>query len=314
MAGLRMSALGCGTASFGKYCDEGASAAAVHAALDCGITYFDTADSYGVGRCGEAERILARALGRHRADVVIATKYGTEFDGEPASASPRRARAAVEGSLKRLGTDHIDLFMLHVPDDVTPIADVIGVMHELAQAGKVRAVGCCNLSLGQLEAAAAADGAGFSFIQDEYSLLARSAESELFPYLSQRGAGFIAYAPLAQGLLTGKYTNNSSRWVVPIGSRLDQLAPAKASTVLDESHRAAVFAFGALCQQLNLPPAQVALAWALAQPTVTSVVPGATSASQVRHNAMAVELQLDDQLREEIARSVASIKSGSGIR
>jgi aryl-alcohol dehydrogenase-like predicted oxidoreductase len=315
VSGVRVSALGVGTASFGKHCDASAAASTVRAALDCGISFFDTADSYGAGRNGTAERILGRALGRARSDVVIATKFGTEFAGMPASARPERVRSALEGSLRRLGTDYVDLYLLHVPDETTPLADTLGAMADLVRAGKVRAIGGCNLSADQLAAAgAAATDIGFTWVQDEYSVLVRQPEQELFPYLSSRGLGFIAYAPLAQGLLTGKYVDDSLDWAIPPHSRLGRMSEEKVNALLTDRNRRIVASFIRSCRSFGLSPMQVALAWVLSNPTVTSIIPGATSAEQVRNNATAVTLRLDCSIRAEIESSLARAMLGADTR
>nr|BAO20195.1 putative aldo/keto reductase [Sphaerisporangium sp. SANK 60911] len=309
LAGVPVSAIGLGTTTFGKHCDEAEATAAVHAALDHGITFFDTADSYGAGRRGVAETILGRALGGRRAEVAIATKFGTEYDGLPASAGADRARSALEGSLRRLGTDHVDIYLLHVPDPRVPIEETLGAMEELVRAGKARAIGCSNLTVPQLKAA---DAPGFACVQDEYNLLARGAEAELLPYCAETGKGFVAYAPLAGGLLSGKY--GGARPTIPPGSRMDRIGAGKAAAILTPATAARSAAYVALCHELGLPPAQVALAWLLSKAAVTSVIPGATGPDQVRRNAAAASLRLDRDVIERIEVCASGAEQGDEDR
>jgi len=279
---LLVSSIGLGTTSFAKHADEAACAAMVRAALDRGITLFDTADSYGTGRCGRAEEVLGAALRGHRADVVIASKVGTGFAGQPATASGSWIRQAITGSLRRLGTDYLDLYLLHVPDPAVPIGETIAAMAELRDRGLVRVIGCCNLSAAQLTAAGIGLPSSFRCVQDEYSMLRRTVEAGVLPLCIAADAAFIAYAPLCYGLLTGKYAAG-----VPAGTRLARLEPAMAAdirTPLAVAQAARVAEYG---MALGVPPGQLALAWLLSRPGVTAVIPGATTAAQVRYNAAA---------------------------
>lgn len=290
VAGIPVSGVGLGTSSFGKECDEDTAVEIVHAALDCGITFFDTADSYGAGRTGRCEEILGRALRGSRDSVVLATKFGTEFGGRPAAADPERVRSSLLGSLRRLETDHVDLYLLHVPDPAVPIEETLGAMHEVVQDGHARAVGCCNLTTVQLEAAAsAADEHGwepFRCVQDEYSLLVRDAEAGLLPHCRSRGADFICYAPLAAGLLSGKYAGGE----VPEHSRLGRMRPAEGRRIRTEANLRRSRAYADFCARRRMRPTQLALAWLLSRPGVSAVIPGATSPEQVRNNAGAGSL------------------------
>ena len=222
-SGLMVSSVGLGTNAFGTRIDAEQTQAVVDAAIDAGITLFDTSDTYGVGA---SEELLGRALGSRRDDVVVATKFGMDMGGANgpdwgARASRRYVRRAVEASLRRLGTDHIDLYQLHQPDLVTPIAETLEALTELVTEGKVRYLGCSNFAAWEVVDAhwTAARGGLCPFVsaQNEYSLYNRAAEEELIPALEHLGVGLIAYFPLAYGLLTGKYRRGEP---APAGSRL----------------------------------------------------------------------------------------------
>ena len=207
---LSVSVVGLGCNNFGGRLDAERTAATVHAALDAGITFFDTADIYGKTR---SEEFLGRALGRRRNDIVLATKFGMQVDEQRTGAKPAYVRQAVEDSLRRLGTDCIDLYQLHQPDPTTPIADTLGALDELVRAGKVREIGCSNFSASELRTAreAARPGAArFVSVQNEYSLLQRDPERDVLDECKRAGLAFIPYFPLASGLLTGKYRHGQS--------------------------------------------------------------------------------------------------------
>src|SRR3954466_15798334 len=210
-SGLMVSVVGLGCNAFGSRIDADRTQRVVDAALDAGITLFDTADTYGGG---ESEELLGRALGTRRDDVVVATKFGMDMEGANgrdwgARASRRYVRRAVEASLRRLGTDRIDLYQLHQPDLVTPISETLETLSELVAEGKVRYVGCSNFAAWEVVdahwTAASAGLRPFVSAQNEYSLYNRAAEEELIPALLHVRMSLIAYFPLAYGLLTGKY-------------------------------------------------------------------------------------------------------------
>ncbi len=194
---LAVSVVGLGCNNFGWRIDSAATAAVVHAALDPGITFFDTADVYGTG---QSEEFLGRALGPRRSQAIVATKFGLKMDERRQGARPVYVRQAVEDSLRRLGTDRIDLYQLHHPDAATPIEDTLGALDGLVRAGKMREIGCSNFSADQLRAAP-----GFASVQNQYSLLHRQPEADVLPECERLGLAFIPYFPLANGLLTGKY-------------------------------------------------------------------------------------------------------------
>src|SRR5215212_2996014 len=215
---LEVSVVGLGCNNFGRRLDIDATKAVVDAALDAGITFFDTADVYGGTK---SEEYLGGALGRRREDIVLATKFGSAVDEQRKGARPEYVRRAAEDSLRRLGTDHIDLYQLHTPDPEVPIGETLGALDELVKAGKVREIGCSNFSAEQLREAeeAAREGAArFVSVQNEYSLLHREPEQDVLPECERREIAFIPYFPLANGLLTGKYRRGQA---APAGSRLD---------------------------------------------------------------------------------------------
>ena len=208
-SGLQVSVIGLGCNNFGMRLDLEGSRAVIHAALDAGITLFDTADIYG--GAGASETMMGQVLGARRKDIVLATKFGMQMDkeGVKKGASRRYIMAAVEDSLRRLQTDWIDLYQLHAPDPLTPMEETLRALDDLVSSGKVRYVGCSNVpAWGVADAAWIAETRGFNgFIsaQDEYSLLVRKVEPELVPMCAQFGIGILPYFPLASGMLTGKF-------------------------------------------------------------------------------------------------------------
>jgi aryl-alcohol dehydrogenase-like predicted oxidoreductase len=196
---LTVSVVGLGCNNFGGRLDENRTTAVVRAALDTGITFFDTADIYGGTK---SEEFLGRALGRRRNDIVLATKFGMQVDEHRTGAKPDYIHRAVEDSLRRLGTDHIDLYQLHQPDQTTPIAETLDALDQLVRAGKVREIGCSNFSANELRAAEKAvrpGAARFISVQNEYSLLQREPEHDVLEECSRAGLAFIPYFPLASG-------------------------------------------------------------------------------------------------------------------
>ncbi|MEW2417318.1 aldo/keto reductase [Streptomyces sp. NPDC046866] len=299
-SGLQVSAVGLGCNNFGGRLDARATREVVDAALDAGITLLDTADIYGAG--GGSERHLGEALKGRRDQVVLATKFGfAGFDmgyGPAAGAKGGRAyvRRAVEESLRRLDTDHIDLYQLHTPDPATPVAETLAALTELVAEGKVRYVGHSNFSGWQLaEAAHVARETGaapFVSAQNEWSLLQRSAEAELIPAARHYGVGVLPYFPLANGLLTGKIRRGAP---VPAGSRL-----AGRDDYLTEERLDTVEALAALADRHGRSLLELAVGWLSAQPGCACVIAGATSAEQVRANAAVADRPLEADLLAEI--------------
>jgi aryl-alcohol dehydrogenase-like predicted oxidoreductase len=290
---LQVSLAGLGCNNFGMRIDYDETARVVGAALDAGITFFDTADIYG---STTSEEFLGRALGARRADAVIATKFGMQIDERRRGARPEYVRRAAEDSLRRLRTDYIDLYQLHQPDPDVPVADTLGALDDLVKAGKVKEIGCSNFSASQLQEAhdaARPGGARFASVQNELSLLQREAEREVLPACARLGLAFLPYFPLASGLLTGKYAPGRG---APEGSRL-ALAWTKRFTTernVAIAERLQAFAAGRGHSLLDL-----AMSWLAAKPQVASVIAGATSPEQVQANARAVNWRLS---REEIER------------
>jgi aryl-alcohol dehydrogenase-like predicted oxidoreductase len=284
-SGLVVSAVGVGCNAFGARIDADATQAVVDAAIDSGITLFDTADIYGQGA---SEELLGRALGRRRGEVVVATKFGMDMHGANgpdwgARGSRRYVRIAVEASLRRLGTDWIDLYQLHEPDDVTPIEETLAALDELVDEGKVRYVGSSNFTAWQVvDADWTARSQGYErFIsaQNKYSLIDRDVEDELVPACEHLGLGLLPFFPLEYGLLTGKYRRGEP---APEGSRLQEQTARLESADWD-----AIEALETFAAQRGIGVLDVAIGGLAAQPAVASVIAGATRAEQVRANALA---------------------------
>ncbi|MFV0429849.1 MAG: aldo/keto reductase [Arachnia sp.] len=284
-SGLMVSALGIGCNAFGVRTDEAEVCAIVDQALKLGITLFDTADVYSLGA---SEELLGRALRGRRDDAVVATKFGMDMQGVNgpdfgARGSRRYLRRAVEASLRRLGTDYIDLYQLHTPDRVTPIAETLDAMADLVREGKVRYLGVSNFAAWELTHAQwlsrTAAGVPLVSVQNEYSLYNRSAETELAPAALVAGVSILPYFPLAYGLLTGKYRRDTP---APEGSRLAQ-QPAR----LESSDFGRVEALQGYADERGVALLDVAIGALAAQPAVGSVIAGVSRADQVRANVSA---------------------------
>jgi aryl-alcohol dehydrogenase-like predicted oxidoreductase len=285
---LTVSVVGLGCNNFGGRLDERRTEAVVKAALDAGITLFDTADIYGETK---SEEYLGRALGRRRRDVVLATKFGMEVDAQRTGAKPDYVRQAVEDSLRRLGTDCIDLYQLHQPDPKTPIEETLGALDELVRAGKVREIGCSNFSTNELQAADKAvrpGAARFISVQNEYSLLQREPERGVLEECRRAGLAFIPYFPLASGLLTGKYRLGRQP---PQGSRL---ASRFGTEPFTEENLLLVESLLKFATSRGRTLLELAMSWLASRPTVASVIAGATSPDQVKANAAAAGWRLSE--------------------
>ena len=297
-SGLWVSAVGIGCNNFGAKCDEAATRAVVHACLDAGITLFDTADMYG--NRGGSETLLGRILGHHRKDIVLASKFGLPMGEGPYlyGAGRHYIMRAVEDSLRRLRTDHLDLYQVHRPDPATPIEETLRALDDLVCDGKVRYVGCSNFAGWQLAEAEWAARAGgtvrFISAQNEYSLVDRRIEGELVPAANAYGVGILPYFPLANGLLTGKYQRNHA---MPDGARMTE-RPTRAEEVLTDRNWtiAEKVADYAAARGHNL--LEAAIGWLASQDHVPSVIAGATTAEQVAQNAAAADWHMT---AEEIA-------------
>lgn len=286
-SGLQVSVVGLGCNNFGRRLDAGASAKVVHAAIDAGITFFDTADVYGHG---ESERHLGAAVKGRRDDLVIATKFRSPM-GEShymQGGSRRYVRQAMEASLGRLDTDYIDLYQMHGPDPQTPIEETLSVLNDLIHEGKLRYIGSSNFSGWQIADAAwtARDNrwTGFISAQNHYSLLSREVEREVAPACERFGMSIIPYFPLESGMLTGKYKRGQA---APEGARLAG-APTS-NRFMSETNFDVVEKLTAFAHERGIELLQIAIGGLLAQPRVCSVIAGATKPEQIAANVQAGE-------------------------
>src|SRR5215470_1957430 len=302
---LEVSVVGLGGNNFGGRIDFEASQRTVHAALDRGINLIDTADSYG--NKGGSEEWLGRILGEERKAIVPASKFGLPMDdaGELKGASRRYIMRAAEASLKRLRTDWLDLYQLHRPDPRTPIEETLRALDDLVRAGKVRFIGCSNLSASQVIEAqdiARRHGlAAFVSCQDEYSLLVRDVERELIPAMKARGLSLLPYFPLASGLLTGKYKQGAP---LPPGSRLSR-NPRHADDFITARNWRVVEELEEFVERHGRTMLELAFSWLLRDGVVASVIAGATSPQQVEQNIGAVGWELSAEELAEIDRITA---------
>jgi aryl-alcohol dehydrogenase-like predicted oxidoreductase len=285
---LSVSTLGIGCNAFGTRIDLEQTTAVVDAAFDHGVTFFDTADVYGKG---QSEELLGAALAGRRDEVVIATKFGMDMEGVNGDDGGRRGsasyvRTAVEASLRRLGTDRIDLYQFHTPDPSTPMEETLGALTELVAEGKVRAIGSSNLQAWQVVDASwisrTGELASFVTAQNEYSLYNRTAEVELVPACLELGVGILPYFPLAYGLLTGKYTRGEA---APEGTRL---GAASQTSRLEGANWDRIEALQAFADARDISILELAIGGLAAQPAVASVIAGVTRPEQVADNVAAV--------------------------
>jgi aryl-alcohol dehydrogenase-like predicted oxidoreductase len=303
---LQVSVAGLGCNNLGGRIDLETSRKVVHKALDLGITMFDTADSYG--NRGGSERALGEILGARRKDVVLATKFGVQMDdaGALKGASRSYIPRALEASLKRLRTDWIDLYQVHWPDPQTPIEETLRALDNLVRQGKVRYIGCSNFAAWQMVEAQWTSRhhglAAFVSCQNEYSLLVRDAERELVPAMRAYGLGLLPYFPLASGLLSGKYRRGEP---VPKGVRFATM-PHLVGRFLTDSNFAVVERLEAFARARGRTPVELAFGWLASQPTVASVIAGATRTEQVEQNAAAVGWTLGAEDLAELDRITAS--------
>jgi aryl-alcohol dehydrogenase-like predicted oxidoreductase len=277
---LQVSVVGLGCNNFGMRIGRKETAAVVDAALEAGINFFDTADIYGGSK---SETYLGEALGARRDDIVLASKFGLPYEGHDGGASPDYIRTAVEDSLTRLGTDRIDLYQQHVPDQKTPIAETLGVLGELVAEGKVREIGCSNFTVEMLIEAAAATPSGdpgFVSVQNQYNILHRDPEDGVLEWCDSTGTAFLPFYPLAAGVLSGKYRAGEP---VPEGTRLAAMGDRAADHLSDE-RLAAVAALDELAQGEGHGVLDLSFGWLLSRSAVASVIAGATRPEQVAAN------------------------------
>ncbi|HEV8015694.1 MAG TPA: aldo/keto reductase [Stellaceae bacterium] len=304
--GPKVSAIGLGCNNFGGRIDLAATREVVAKALDLGINFFDTADIYGgrsYGNYGGSEVDLGAALGSRRKEIVLATKFGMAMNeaGTLKGTSRAYVMAACEASLKRLKTDFIDLYQIHLPDPKTSIEETLRALDDLVKQGKVRFIGCSNFSAAQIDEAMATAQrlqlASFVSSQDEYSLLVRDIEKDELPAATRHHLGFLPYFPLASGMLTGKYQRNAPG---PKGARLS--APGLGGRYLNDRNWAIVEKLEAFCAARGKTLLELSFAWLLAHDAVPSVIAGATSAAQVEQNVRCAGWKLTAAEQEEVDR------------
>ena len=297
---LSVSVVGLGCNNFGGRIDADRTRAVVDAAIDAGIDYFDTAESYGDGA---SEELLGRALGRRRSDVVIATKWGHTSslrDGERGG-DPAVIRRRLDASLRRLGTEYVDHYQLHRPDTDTPVAEILGCLAELRDEGKIREIGCTHFTAEQLLDAhrVAAESAlpAWPSVQNHYSVLTRDPEHDgVFDACEQLGVAFVPYFPLESGLLTGKYRLGEER---PAGARLTAWGD-RADQFIDDERLRIVERLLEWTAERDRSLLDLALSWHTSHPRVATVIAGATSPDQVRANVAAAGWSLTDDERAQV--------------
>jgi aryl-alcohol dehydrogenase-like predicted oxidoreductase len=302
-SGLQVSLVGLGCNNFAGRIDFDATKAVVHKALDLGITLFDNADTYGDPK-GGAEDFLGRILGDRRKDIVLATKFGRPMDatGAKEGASRRYIVEACEASLKRLRTDHIDLYWQHIEDKHTPIEETLRAMDDLVRQGKVRYIACSTLTAWQVvEAAWTSRSLGLEHYvacQERYSLLEREYEPNMAAMVEAYGMGLIPFSPLANGLLAGKYRRNGA---LPAGARLTTTQRMADRYLTDRNWRI-VEKLADFCGQRGGTILELAMSWLASRPAVSSIIAGATRPEQLEQNVRAVERTLSAEDLQEIDR------------
>ena len=298
---LSVSAVGLGCNNFGMRIDEDRTKEVVGAAIDAGITLFDTADVYG--GAGRSEELLGRALGTRRKDVIVATKFGMPMGDGKAGGAPDYVRAACDDSLRRLGTDAIDLYQQHAPDATVPIEDTLGALADLVAAGKVREIGCSNFTPDMLdEATKVAANRGiprFVSVQNELSLLRRKGDLALIDACEGNDLGILPYFPLSSGMLTGKYRRGEEP---PAGTRIASAPEDRRARALSDRNFDLVEALDAFATERGHTLLELAMSWLAGLPRMASVIAGATSPDQVRANASAAGWPLTAEDRAEIDR------------
>ncbi len=301
VCGMDVSLVGLGCNNFGGRSGREETRAVVHKALDVGITFFDTANTYPLGNSGASEELLGEFLTGHRNEVVIASKFGIMIRNDPnqTGGSRRYIMRAVEESLRRLKTDWIDLFQIHRPDPKTPIEETLRALDDLTHQGKVRYVGCSNYAAWQIvEAELMARELGtnrFVSCQSEWSLINRDVEKDVIPVLEKYQLGFIPFFPLASGLLTGKYEAGKP---LPKGTRLSQ--PSRlADEFLKDDFIGLATKLKTFAESRGHTLLELAMSWLAAKPVVWSIIAGASRPEQLEQNVKATEWALSaDELAE----------------
>lgn len=304
---LHVSAAGLGCNNFGRRVDADATVRIVNAAIESQINFFDNANMYGEGL---SEEYLGRALKGRRHSVIVATKVGLPMEGETGGAAPEYVRAAAERSMKRLGTDYIDLYQLHEPDPNVPIADTVGAFQDLVREGKVREIGCSNFTAEQLREADDAAGGGprFVSVQNHYSMLHREPEEFLLPEAERLGIAFLPFYPLASGLLTGKVRNGLA---APADSRLNE--QRYIDRFITDANLATVERLNVFAESIGHTLLEIAFAWLLSRKVVASVIAGARSPEQVRLNAQAAACVLTRGDLDEI-NAILDLEPDAGAK
>ncbi|MFD0676675.1 MULTISPECIES: aldo/keto reductase [unclassified Paenibacillus] len=307
-SGLKVSALGLGTNAFGKRADQETSIRIIHQALDQGINFVDTANIY---TGSESERIIGLALAGRRHEAVLATKAGLVKGAGPNERGSSRyhLQQELDNSLKRLQTDYVDLYQIHTFDPQTPLEETLRALDDMVRAGKVRYIGASNYAAWELmKALGISDRLGlnrFVSTQVSYSLADRTPEQELVPVCLDQGVGIIPYFPLAGGILTGKYTSADKP---PQGSRAD--TDPNFGKFLDEGRMELGRSVNKLADELGCTPSALSLAWLMQQPTVSSVIVGATGVQQLEDNLKSASLELGADTLDELERLSEAYRYG----
>lgn len=302
---LNVSMIGIGCGNVGRELDAESSAIVINAALDRGMNFFDTADVYGRAADGSthSEEFLGLAVKHRRSEAIIGTKFGSKLDEARQGARPEYVKSACEASLRRLGTDYIDVYQIHHPDPTTPIADTLGALADLVAEGKVREIGCSRFEAPDLRHAAEVAKSGqprFVSVQNEYSLMLRGAEQALMPECEHQGVAFLPFYPLFHGLLTGKY----HRGEVPAeGTRLSRgPRPGRPLDIMSDRNFDIVEGLTAFAARRGHSLLELAFAWLLAQPSVGSVLAGMMTVDQVEANVRMSDWQLTPDEVAEVSR------------
>jgi aryl-alcohol dehydrogenase-like predicted oxidoreductase len=294
---LKVSVVGLGCNNFGSRIDEARTREVIDAAIDAGVSFFDTADMYANG---ESEKLIGRILGGRRRQIIIGTKFGNDMPGQGRGARPEYVKQALDASLKRLRTDYIDLYQQHVPDPDVPISETLGALDQAVKTGKVKEIGCSNFSVQQLrdaEAAAARrpGSARFVSVQNEYSLLHREPEEGVLAECERLNIAFLPFFPLKSGLLTGKYRKGQQ---IPQNTRIAKYERYR--QLLTEENLDKVEALIEFAESRGHTILELAFSWLLAHAAVASVIAGASSAQQLRANSNAAGWRLSTVDLEEI--------------
>ena len=303
-SGVKVSAIGLGANQFGRRVDAQGTAAIIHRAMELGVNFIDTADVYAMGL---SEKLIGLAIAGRRDQVVLATKVRSPMGEGPndQGASRYHIMQAVEASLRRLGTDRIDLYQIHSWDPETPLEETMRALDDLVRSGKVRYIGASNFTAWQLcranDLAEMRAGSRFVSVQNQYSLLHRAPQGEVLPYCRAFGVGFIPWGPLAGGFLTGKYRPGEPP---PPDTRFGHDTSGRAQQRLNERNFAILERLERFAAAREQPVAHLAIAWLLAHPEVSSVIAGATRPEQVEDNVKAGQWTLSQDEMAEIERLV----------